>query len=151
MNEQRNIDLVKQCYDAFQKKDIQRLLSCCADDIDWDLPQIEDIPLGGKRHGIAQVAEFFQMLDQLQAVRDFRPQEFTAQGDRVLVTGTYTFTVKATSADYTSDWCHCFTIANGKIARFKEYIDTHQVALAYQQAAAARGVSAGAGTRPSVH
>ncbi len=149
MNEQANIGLVKQCYDAFQQKDIQRLLACCADDIDWELPQIEDIPLGGKRHGREQVAEFFQILDQLQQIRDFRAQEFTAQDDRVIVSGSYTFTVNATGADYTSEWCHCFTIANGKIRRFKEYTDTYQVMLAYQPQAATRGAAAGA--RPSVH
>jgi len=51
--------------------------------------------------------------------------------------GTYSFRVKATRREFTSDFAHVFTIQNGKIARFQEYMDTAQVGIAYQQKAAA--------------
>jgi hypothetical protein len=148
MNEQANIDLVKQCYDAYQQGDIQRLLGCLADDIDWDLPVIEAVPISGKRKGRDKVAEFFQTLAQTQEPRQFQPQEFIAQGDRVVVTGHYEWTVKATGIDYGCDWTHIFTVANGKIAKFKEYTDTHQAALAYQPQQAAIGAAARPGAAP---
>lgn len=45
MSEQANISLLKQAYDAFDKGDIQRLLGLLAQDIEWELPEVEGIPV----------------------------------------------------------------------------------------------------------
>lgn len=150
MNEQANIELLKQAYDAYGKSDIQRLLGLLAQDIDWDLPEVEGIPFTGKRHGLNEVADFFRVMAQCQEPRDFRPDRFIGQGDQVIVLGHGTFTVKATGAEYSDEWCHVFRVAGGKIASFKEYCDTHKAAQAYQP----QGAGAAAGKqapRPSVH
>ncbi|MGZ3183552.1 MAG: nuclear transport factor 2 family protein [Telluria sp.] len=150
MNEQANIELVKQCYDAFVKRDMQRLLGYMDAGIDWRLPEIEGVPFSGRRSGREQVAEFFRMLDELQEFRTFSPAEFTAQNDKVICQGHYDWTVKATHAQASADWAHVFTIRNGKVVAFCEYSDTHKAALAYQGTpAAARRPAEGA--RPSVH
>jgi ketosteroid isomerase-like protein len=151
MNEQANIDLVKGCYDAYSKHDIARLLGYIAQDVDWELPYVEAIPFSGKRHGLDQVSGFFSKLDELQEAREMLPRDFIAADDRVIVTGHYEWTVKATGAEYGSDFIHIFTIAKGKIAKFKEYTDTHAAALAYQpQGALGTGTRATAG-RPAMH
>ncbi|WP_075795896.1 nuclear transport factor 2 family protein [Massilia putida] len=148
MNEQANISLLKQAYDAYGQGDIQRLLGMLAQDIDWELPDIEGVPFTGKRHGVDQVADFFRILAECQEPREFRPDQFIAQGDQVVVLGHGTFAVKATGAEFSSDWCHVFRVVGGKIAGFKEYDDTHQAAQAYQP----RGIGAGtAATQPAVH
>jgi ketosteroid isomerase-like protein len=152
MNEQANIELLKQAYDAYDKGDIPRLLGMCAQDIAWELPEVEGIPFTGKRRGLAQVSDFFRVMDECQEVREFRPDRFLAQGDQVIVLGHGTFTVKANGAEYSDDWCHVFTIAGGKVASFKEYCDTHKAAQAYQAQGAGAGAAAGKGaTRPAVH
>ena len=150
MNEQANISLLKQAYDAYDKGDIQRLLGLFAQDISWELPDIEGIPFSGKRHGVDQVADFFRVLADSQDTREFKPDQFIGQGDQVVVLGHGTFTVKATGAEYSNDWCHVFRVAGGKIASFKEYDDTHRAAQAYQP----QGAGAAAGKtapRPAVH
>jgi ketosteroid isomerase-like protein len=148
MNEQANISLLKQAYDAYGQGDIQRLLGMLAQDIDWDMPDIEGIPFAGKRHGVDQVADFFRILAECQEPREFRPDQFIAQGDQVVVLGHGTFAVKATGAEFSSDWCHVFRVSGGKIASFKEYDDTHQAAQAYQQQGIGAGTTA---QRPAVH
>jgi ketosteroid isomerase-like protein len=150
MNEQANIELLKQAYDAYDKGDIQRLLSLLAQDIDWDLPEVEGIPFTGKRHGLNEVSDFFRVMAQCQEPREFKPDRFIGQGDQVIVLGHGTFTVRATGAEYSDEWCHVFRVAGGKIASFKEYCDTHKAAQAYQP----QGAGAAAGKeapRPSVH
>lgn len=150
MNEQANISLLKQAYDAYDKGDIQRLLGLFAQDISWDTPEIDGVPYSGKRHGVDQVADFFRILADSQEPREFKPDQFIGQGDQVIVLGHGTFTVKSTGAEYSSDWCHVFRVAGGRIASFKEYDDTHRAAQAYQP----RGAGAAAGkaaTRPAVH
>jgi ketosteroid isomerase-like protein len=152
MNEQANIELLKQAYDAYDKGDIPRLLGLCAQDIEWVLPEVEGIPFTGKRHGLAQAADFFRVLGECQEPREFRPDQFLAQGDQVVVLGHATFAVKATGAEYSDDWCHVFRIAGGKIASFREYSDTYKAAQAYQAQGAGAGAAAGKGaTRPAVH
>jgi ketosteroid isomerase-like protein len=150
MNEQANIELLKQAYDAYDKGDIQRLMSLLAQDIDWDLPEVEGIPFTGKRHGLNEVSDFFRVMAECQEPREFKPDRFIGQGDQVIVLGHGTFTVKATGAEYSDEWCHVFRIAGGKIASFKEYCDTYKAAQAYQPQGA--GAAAGkAAPRPSVH
>jgi len=152
MDEQANIQLLKQAYEAYDKGDIQRLLSLCTQDIDWELPEVEGIPFTGKRHGLVQAADFFRVLDEYQETREFRPDRFFAQGDQVVVLGHGTFIARATGAEYSDDWCHVFSIAGDKIASFKEYSDTHKAAQAYRVTGAGAGAAAGAGApRPAVH
>lgn len=153
MNEQKNVELVKQCYEAFLRGDIDQLLNYMSKDIDWDLAEVEGVAFSGKRQGRDAVAQFFQTMNQLQEARDFRPLEFTAQDDRVVVTGHYEWRIKATQAALGSDWCHIFHVANGEVVSFKEFSDTHKAALAYQsQAAGAMQGAAGAGSgRPAQH
>jgi ketosteroid isomerase-like protein len=119
-----------------------------AQDVDWELPDIEGIPFTGKRHGVDQVAEFFRILAECQEPREFKPDRFIAQDDQVVVQGHGTFVVKATGAEFSGDWCHIFRVAGGKIASFKEYDDTHQAAQAYQPRGAGAGIAA---QRPAVH
>ncbi|HJW56477.1 MAG TPA: nuclear transport factor 2 family protein [Burkholderiaceae bacterium] len=137
MNEQDNISLVKRCYDSFAKGDIQQLMSVFADDIDWELPAIEDVPISGKRHGRNQVAEFFKSLDDTQSVQLFEPREFIAQGDKVVALGHYAWTVKSTGTQFESDWTHIFTIRNGKVVNFREFMDSHIAEAAYRSPQAA--------------
>ncbi|MDB5935995.1 MAG: hypothetical protein JWQ01_3339 [Massilia sp.] len=152
MSEQQNIELVKQCYDAFLHGDIDRLLKYMANDIDWELPEVDGVAFSGKRHGRDAVAEFFATINQLQEARDFRPLEFTAQEDRVVVTGHYEWTIKATQASLGSDWCHIFHIANGEVVKFTEFTDTHKAALAYQpQAGTMKGAAGTTASQPAPH
>jgi ketosteroid isomerase-like protein len=152
MNEQANIELLKQGYEAYGKGDIQRLLGMFAQDIEWDLPEVEGIPFTGKRHGLSQVFDVFRIMGECQEPREFKPDRFIAQGDQVIVLGRGTFTVKATGAEYSNEWCHVFRIVGGKVASFKEYCDTYKAAQAYQTQGAGTGAAAGKGaTRPAVH
>lgn len=136
MSEQKNVRLIKQCYEAFLSGDADQLLKHMAKDIEWELPEVDGIAFSGKRHGREAVAEFFQTVSQLQELREFSPKEFTAQDDRVVVTGHYEWTVKATGEQFGTDWCHVFHIAKGEIVQFSEFTDTLRVALAYQAQAA---------------
>ena len=154
MNEQANIDVIRQVYHAFVNGDSQGLLSCLAQDIAWEEPDVPGLPFAGKRQGRDQVAEFFRTIAAHQQLRDFRPGEFIAQGNRVISLGYYAWTVRATGADWGSDWVHIFTVHDGKITDFREMTDTHRVVEAYQagQTGTARNIPVtDAVTPPSIH
>lgn len=137
MNEQENIRLVQQAYDNFKRGDISALLASFSEDIDWDFPEIENVPFAGRRRGHEGAQQFFRSLAESQEVLAFEPQEFFADGDKVVVLGCDTWRVRENGREFRSDWTHAFTIQNGKIAKFKEYMDTAATMTAHQKAQAA--------------
>lgn len=151
MDEQANLKLIRQCYDCFLQGDIERLLTFVAQDIDWELPQMEGVPFAGKRHGIEQVREFFQVLDTGQKPLEFHPGEFVAQGDRVVVFGHYEWALKADGREYGSDFVHSFRIRRGQVAAFHEYCDTHAAVEAYRAGSGAGASRSAQPGRPSIH
>jgi ketosteroid isomerase-like protein len=134
MNEQENTKTVKQAYDYFKSGNIEGVLSLMSNDVDWRLPKVENMPHAGTRKGIEQVSEFFSILDEVQDAKQFDPNEFIAQGDRVVAMGHYIWKVKPTNREYESDFVHVFTVRDGKITGFDEYFDTTPATVAYQKA-----------------
>lgn len=132
MSEQDNVKIVKQAYQNFKSGDIQSLLGLMSDDISWQLPEIENMPFSGKRQGREAVGQFFSMLADLQDAVSFEPLEFVAQNDKVVALGTYKWRVKSNGREYGSEWAHVFTIRDGKIAGFHEYMDTAPAAASYR-------------------
>lgn len=137
MTPEQNTSVVQQAYRNFKNNDIESLLDLMSDAVEWELPELSGVPTAGKRQGRAGVADFFKQLAETQSIVNFEPREFVAQGDKVVVLGSYTWQVKANRGEFTCDWAHVFTLRNGKILRFQEYTDTAAVARAYQHAAAA--------------
>ena len=135
MSEEQNTKLVQQIYDAFKSGDIPSLLGSLSDDVQWQLPEISNIPFAGKRSGREAVAQFFALVADSQDVLQFEPQQFIAQGNKVVSLGHYAWRVRSTGREFESDFAHVFTISNGEVVGFQEYLDTAVELAAYQKAA----------------
>ena len=127
MSEQDNRAIVQQGYDAFTRGDIETLLTLFDEEIRWITPGPPELPTAGTRRGREQVAEFFRAVDSVFEIQRFEPQAFIAEGDRVVVLGAETAKVKATGKMLDTDWAHAFTLRNGKVVAFHEYLDTAAV------------------------
>jgi ketosteroid isomerase-like protein len=136
MSEQENIAIVRAAYDAFGRGDIDGVIALCATDIDWISPGPPELPTAGGRRGHADVRRFFAAVNELYTFERFDPQRFLADGDQVVVLGEDTVTVKATGKTITEGWAHVFDVANGKVTRFQEYIDTAAIVAELRQARA---------------
>lgn len=132
MSEQENTRVVQQAYENFKTGDITALLNQLSEDVTWQLADIERVPFSGKRRGQAEVGQFFATLAEVQDSLSFEPREFVAQGDKVVALGQYNWRVKATGREYGGDWGHVFTVREGKITGFQEYMDTAAATKAYQ-------------------
>jgi ketosteroid isomerase-like protein len=134
---QQNISVVQNGYAAFGRGDIPGFLSLLDAHVEWTTPGTSDLPTAGTRRGPAQVGEFFGVLDQLVAFEHFEPQSFLTDGDRVVVLGTARSKVKGGSGkSLVEHWCHVFTVRNGKIVAFFEYLDTAPFAAELKMAGA---------------
>lgn len=132
-----NTEIVQKGYECFGSGDIPGLLALFSDDIEWEVPEIENAPFAGSRTGIASVGEFFTQLDAAEDITRFEPLEFIAQGDKVVVLGESAATVRETGKSYQTDWVHIFHLRDGKVAGFQEFFDNAAATQAFQKTAAA--------------
>ena len=131
MSEQENSQLVEKAYNSFNAGDIHGLLSTLADDVDWVLPQIPNVPFSGARQGRDSVAAFFEIMAEHQEPKSFDVHGMISQGDRVVAHGHYVWHAKSTGRDFEGDFAHIWTVEGGRITRVQEYTDTAAIAAAY--------------------
>ena len=131
MSEQENVAVVRGAYENFQGGDIRALLDSLTEEVDWRLPEMENVSFSGGRNGRERVGGFFNDLADSQESVSFEPREFVAQGDKVVALGSYRWRVKKNGREYASDFAHVFTVRDGKIAAFHEYMDSAAATAAY--------------------
>jgi len=125
-----NADLVRNLYAAFGHGDLKTILDNLDPAIVWTSNCSPAIPWGGTRHGIAGAASFFEALGGNLDFENFEPREFFAADGTVIVLGHTRARPRRNIHPFDSDWVHVFTIANGKVVRFREFYDTAAVAAA---------------------
>ncbi|MBW4618474.1 MAG: nuclear transport factor 2 family protein [Cyanosarcina radialis HA8281-LM2] len=131
MNEPANQQLVQQAYQSVGAGDVRSLLNSLAEDVRWQLPEMENVPFAGTWHGRERVEQFFSTVAQAQDVIEFEPEDFIAQDDKVVVLGRFSHRVRSTGKVSTSPWAHVWTLKDGKVTHFYEYVDTAAVSRAY--------------------
>ena len=131
MSEQETVGVVRRAYENFKSGNIAGILDSVTDDVDWRLPEITGAGFAGQRKGRDSVAGFFSSLAEQQDTVSFEPREFVAQGDKVVALGDYRWRVKKTGREYGGEWAHVFTVRDGKITAFHEYMDSAAAVAAY--------------------
>ena len=128
-----NVELIQRLYAVYAQGDFDGVLQNCSPEIEWcSGGSSEDFPAFGPRKGRAEVRDFFQTVSQAVEFSEFTPLEFYADRDKVFVLGTYTFRMKNGGRKVTSDWVHIFTVDDGAVVSFREFLDTARVAEAYR-------------------
>jgi ketosteroid isomerase-like protein len=128
------LELAKQLYESFDKDDIPGVLSCLADDIVWELngsPAL--IPYFGTFRGKEEVRNFFARVFAAEEIIQFAAEQFIDGGDAVVVVGREHCRARATGREFKVRWAHVFDCRDGKIVRWREFIDTAPMAAAYQR------------------
>jgi|ERR1051326_4788484 ketosteroid isomerase-like protein len=126
MGEDKNLEVTKKFYATFANRGssdyVKNILDLLSADIEWDIPgPVEVIPFAGLRKGKDQVAEFFKIVGDTAELRDYSPNEFISQGDKVVALGTDKGTIKATGQHYDNKWVHVFDFKDGHISRFRQW------------------------------
>jgi ketosteroid isomerase-like protein len=137
MQEAQNTRLVQDAYAAFQRGDIQAVLDALDPDVVWKPVTGADsnVPMAGERRGSADVAGFFKAVGESVRFSRFEPQQFIAQGDKVVALGHYTATTSA-GGSFDSDFVMVFTLQNGKVTEFQEFLDSAALNAAFASTAA---------------
>jgi ketosteroid isomerase-like protein len=133
MSTDKNVQTVKDFFAAIGRSDRKRLLALAAEDIEWIIPG-EDWPLAGTRHGHSGLTDLLETASR-SIETSVEPQEFIAQGDRVLVVGFARGMIKATNKTFEDNWIFAITVRDGKLTSIREYIDTQALARASEMGA----------------
>ena len=129
-----NTQVIDTIYASFATGDLDTVLSVMDESVVWYHPgQKSDFPLAGEFVGRDGVREFFTIAFENLDVLDQEVFASVAQGDHVLVQGREHMRVKATGGEYDTHWVHAYTLKDGKVVRFEEYIDTAQMKAAFAQ------------------
>jgi ketosteroid isomerase-like protein len=135
MSEQANVELIRAAYAAFKRGDIQAILDSLSKNVEWVAAGVQ--PVAGTYRGKDEVGVFFNKVNELAEYLSFEPNEYVAQGDRVVVLGSYRARAKNTGRIYECDWAMAFTVEDGKVSRFQEFTDTATIETALSAAAVA--------------
>eukprot|EP00611_Tribonema_gayanum_P021700 TRINITY_DN4222_c0_g1_i1.p2 TRINITY_DN4222_c0_g1~~TRINITY_DN4222_c0_g1_i1.p2 ORF type:complete len:138 (-),score=55.43 TRINITY_DN4222_c0_g1_i1:436-849(-) len=125
-----NLETVQAMYDAFDRGDIPFILSCFADNIEWDTrPEIaaHGLKLMQPRQGVEEAAGFFQMLHDDVDFERFEIKKLFDGGDSVVVWLSVKFTYKPTGKAFEDTYCLSIWEfdADGKVLKYTQAEDTH--------------------------
>jgi hypothetical protein len=135
MSEQ-NVEFVNGIYAAFGRGDVPAVLGAFADDIEWF--EAEGMPYGGLHRGPEAVAQnvFGPITEDVEGFA-VTPEELIGSGATVVAVVRYTGTGKATGKTLDEPAVHVWDIRDGKLARFRQFIDTVKYAEVVPAAAVA--------------
>lgn len=120
-------DVVRSFYDKLSAGDAPAALSLMAPDIEWIT--MWHYKIDGR--GPERVAEgLFKPLMAEWSSFTLVPTEFITEGETVVSLGDFTGVHATTGKRSDARYAHVWTVRDGKIARFRQYIDTLAIAAA---------------------
>lgn len=139
MSEAQNTQVVKDCYAAFLRGDVNSILSNLDENVQWQAVIGTEgvLKSAGLRKGRAAMGGFFSDVASTVQFDRFEPREYVAQGDLVVAIGHYTGKSIETTRSFDQDWVMIFRFANGKIVDFKEFTDSAALVRAFGKTVAA--------------
>jgi len=124
-----NLETVQRLYDAFAKRDTQRIREIFAPDIEWI--QNEGFPNGGRHRGTdAVVNDVFGVFRK--EWKEFKSvvAQWIESGDTVIALGEYRGRHLSTGKQAIAAFAHVYDLRDGRIIRFRQYTDTAMIAAA---------------------
>ena len=131
-----DIEIVKSVYASFGRGDLPAIPGALSPDVTWGVVgKTGDYPTFGIVTGVPAVETFVKTVSESHRVAQFLTNEFHASGGMVFVLGHYELVILKTGKPVSTDLVHVFTIKDGKVAPFREFIDTASVVDAYRERA----------------
>ena len=122
-----SVELVRSFYTKLKAGDVPGALGLMASDIEWTT--MWHYKVDGR--GPERVAEgLFKPLMAEWSSFALEPSEFIVDGDTVVSLGRFTGVHGSTGKQTEAGYAHVWTVKDGKITRFRQYIDTLAIAEA---------------------
>lgn len=124
------VEIIRNFYAALESGDAARALGLMSDDIEWIT--MWHYKVAGR--GPKNVAEglFVPLMKEWKSFK-LIPTEFIADGGTVVSLGRFVGVHGTTGETADARYAHVWTVLDGRIARFRQYIDTLAVAEARRE------------------
>ena len=127
-----NVQIVQDVYKNFGQGNVPGVLAHFDKDVVWERPGAPDIPFCGTFNGHEGMIKFLTLVSQNVKIDTFVAKQFISNGDTVIVVGEDTAKAIPTGKNYTTHWIQLFVLKDQKIVKGRAYIDTLQIAKAFQ-------------------
>jgi ketosteroid isomerase-like protein len=127
-----NIQIVQDVYKNFGERNVPGVLAHFDKNVVWMRPDAPEIPFCGTYNGHEGMIKFLTLVSQTIRMTSFVPKQFLGSGDTVAVIGEDSAQVISTGKSYTTHWIQVFVLKDKKIIQGRAYIDTLQIAKAFQ-------------------
>lgn len=124
-----NVDVMKELYDAFGRGDVATVLGAFDEKIEWTSAEGAVYP-GTFVGGDAVLANVFARIGAEWDGFRVEPFEYIDGGDQVVALGRYSGSYKATGRSMNAAFAHVWTLRDGRIVRYRQYVDTLKMAEA---------------------
>jgi ketosteroid isomerase-like protein len=123
MMENESVEVVTRIYDAVSRGDAATALACLDDDIEWY--ESVGLPWGGFQRCPGAIAQnvfgpTFQLLPDFMVT----PEQIIASDDTVAIVHRYTGTVSGSGRKLDLLGAGVWTVRDGKIVRYRQFVDT---------------------------
>ncbi len=127
-----NKEIVQTAFENFSKGNVAGILEVLSDDVTWEMNGPDKlVPYFGSRKGKAEVADFFSQIAATSDFKNFEPQVFIEEGDKVAAMGIAVATNKQTGKTSTNHWAMAWTFNNGKVTHYRNYSDSYDIAQSF--------------------
>ena len=118
-----NAQIIRTLYQDFARADVAAVLARFAPDIEWT--EAEGFPYAGTYHGGEAIVRgvFARLATEWDGYR-VAPTEFIDGGDQVVVLGEYTGAYRQTGRSFRAPFAHVWTLAGGRVTRYRQFTDT---------------------------
>ena len=124
-----NSDALKRGYNAFNSGDIDTVAEIYEDDVRWDGPNAQGVPMSGVHDGKDAVLQALGRIPEDFDQFRVSPDEMVEEGDTIVVLSHIEGRTKSGN-DVTSPGVEVYRMAGGKVKRVQSLVDTAEMKAA---------------------
>ena len=120
--------VVRELYDAYERRDFTRVAALIHNDIDWIIyGPVAVFPFAGSRKGRAAVLEALAGIAEHYVLESYKREIAVVDGDRAAVMSDVSFTQRATGRTLRFRLANFLRFADGRVIEFREFANTFDV------------------------
>jgi ketosteroid isomerase-like protein len=128
MSEQSTREVVIDLYDAYERRDLDRVAELIDDDVEWIIyAPMQVFPFAGYRRGKAAVLRALAGIAKDYELKSYVPQVLIVDGDRAAVMSDVAFMQRATERTLHFHIANFLRVQNGRVVEFREFANTFDV------------------------
>lgn len=116
---------VTELYDAYARRDFERVAAVIDDDIDWIIyGPVQVFPFAGHRRGRQAVLEALGGIAKDYVLERYEPRIVIVEGDRAAVMSNVAFRQRSTGRTVSTQLANFLRFKDGKLVEFREFANS---------------------------